>query len=140
MACYLSAGLYPSGFPTITLCASFIYPTRSTCPAHLILVYLITRITFGEQYRSLSSSCCSLLHSPVTSSLLVTNTFLSTISSNILRLRSSLNVCDQVSHPYINYYYYYYYDITINVTFAAPDKRIFQTPFTINCLHVLLAL
>jgi hypothetical protein len=29
---------------------------RSTCPAHLILVYLITCMTFGEQHRSLSCS------------------------------------------------------------------------------------
>jgi hypothetical protein len=31
---------------------------------------LITQIIFGDEYRSLSSSLCSLLHSPVTSSLL----------------------------------------------------------------------
>jgi hypothetical protein len=31
---------------------------------------LITRIIFGDEYRSLSSSLCSLLHSPVASSLL----------------------------------------------------------------------
>jgi hypothetical protein len=30
---------------------------------------LITRIIFGDEYRSLSSSLCSLLHSPVTSPL-----------------------------------------------------------------------
>ena len=41
-----------------------------------------------------------LLQSSVTSSPLDTNTFLSTTFSNILRLRSSLNVSDQVSHPY----------------------------------------
>jgi hypothetical protein len=28
---------------------------------------MVTRITLGEQYRSLSSSLCSFLHSPVTS-------------------------------------------------------------------------
>jgi hypothetical protein len=34
---------------------------------------LMTRIIVGDQYRSLSSSLCSLLHSPVTSSLLGPN-------------------------------------------------------------------
>jgi hypothetical protein len=43
---------------------------------------------------------CSFLHSPVTSSLLGPNTLLNTLFSNILSLRSSLNVSDQVSHPY----------------------------------------
>jgi len=57
---------------------------------------LITRTIFGEQYISWSSSLHtrSSLHSPVTSSLL---------DLNILQhpqLHSSLNVSDQVSHPY----------------------------------------
>jgi hypothetical protein len=34
---------------------------------------LITRMLFGEEYRSWSSSLCSLLHTPVTSSLLGRN-------------------------------------------------------------------
>jgi hypothetical protein len=54
----------------------------------------------GEEYRSFSSSLCSLLYSPVTSSLLGTNILLKTIFSNTLRFLSSLNVNDQVSHPY----------------------------------------
>ena len=53
-----------------------------------------------EQYRSLSSSLCSFLHSPVTSSLLGPNILLNTIFSNTLSLSSSLNVSDQVSHTY----------------------------------------
>ena len=58
------------------------------------------RVIFGEQYRSLSSSLCSFLHSPVTSSFPGTNILSSTFLSNTLSLRSSLNVSDQVSHPY----------------------------------------
>ena len=54
----------------------------------------------SEEYRSLNSSLCSFLHSPVTSSLLGPNIPLSTVFSNTLSLRSSLNVNDQVSHPY----------------------------------------
>ena len=54
----------------------------------------------GEEYRSFSSSLCSFLHSHVVSSLLGPNILLSTLFSNTLSLRSSLNVSDQVSHPY----------------------------------------
>ena len=54
----------------------------------------------SEEYRSLSSSLCSFLHSPVTKSLLGPNFLLSTLFSNILSLRSCLNVSDNVSHPY----------------------------------------
>jgi hypothetical protein len=54
----------------------------------------------GEEYKSLSSSLCSLLHFPVTSSLLGPNILLNTIFSNTLSFLSSLNVSDQASHPY----------------------------------------
>ena len=75
-------------------------PIRATCHAYLILLDFITRTIFGEKYRSLSSSVCSFLHSPVTSSLLGPNILINTLFSNTLSLRSSLNVSDQVSHPY----------------------------------------
>jgi len=75
-------------------------PIRATCPAYLILLDFITRTILCEQYRSLSSSLCSFLHSPVTWSLLGTNILPNTLFSNSLSLRSSLNVSDQVSHPH----------------------------------------
>jgi hypothetical protein len=75
-------------------------PIRATCPTNLILLDLITRIIFVEQYRSFSSSLCSFLHSPVTWSLLDPNICLCTLFSVILRLCSSLVVRDQVPHPY----------------------------------------
>ena len=65
----LPIGLFPSGIHTITLSKSLPSRTRATCPACLILLDFITHI-IGEKYRSLSSSLCSFLHSPVTSSLL----------------------------------------------------------------------
>ena len=66
----LPSGLFPSGFPTRNLCTPLFFPKRATCPAHLILLDYITRTILGEEYKSLSSSLCSFLHSPVISSLL----------------------------------------------------------------------
>ena len=75
-------------------------PISAACPAHLILLCFITRTTKGEEYISLSSSLCSFLYSPVISFLVSPIILLSTLFSNILSLCSSLNVSDQVSHPY----------------------------------------
>ena len=93
----LPSGLFPSGFPYKTLYTTILASIRATCRAHPIFLDLITRPIFGKQYRSLSFSSCSLLHSPVTSSLLGPNILLYTLFSNTLSLRSSLNVSDQVS-------------------------------------------
>jgi hypothetical protein len=57
-------------FPHLNL-----FPIRATRPNHLVLD-LISRIVRGKEYRLQSSSLCSLLHSPVTSSLLGPNILL----------------------------------------------------------------
>ena len=50
--------LFPSGLPTKSLYVPFQLPIRPTYPADLILLDLITRLIFGEEYRALSSSLC----------------------------------------------------------------------------------
>jgi len=95
----LPSGFFSSGFPTKTP-YTHLPPVRTICPAHLILLDFITRTIFVEEYRSLSSSLCSFLHSAVSSSLLGPNILLNALFSNTLSLSSFLNVNDQLSHPY----------------------------------------
>ena len=71
----LPNGLFPSGFPTKTLCKPLLSYIRATWPAHLIFLDFITRKILSGEYRSLSSSLSNFLHSPVTPSLLGINLF-----------------------------------------------------------------
>ena len=75
------SGFLPSDFPTKTQHTRLLTSIRATCPAHLILLDLITRNNICEEYRSLSSSVYSLLHNSVTSSLLGPSIFLSILFS-----------------------------------------------------------
>jgi hypothetical protein len=62
---------------------------------------LIIIIILGKQYKLWSSSLCSFLRPPIISSRFGPNILLNTVFSNTLSLcSSSLNVTDQVSHPY----------------------------------------
>ena len=94
---WIASGLFHSIFCTKTYYTPFLFPICATRPTFLILLHLITRIIFGEHYRSLS---CSLCNSPLTSSHLGPNILLNVLFSIIINLFSSLNVSDQVSHLY----------------------------------------
>ena len=74
------SGIFPSGFPTQTLYATILI--CATCLTHLIVLNLITRIIFAEEYSSLRPSLCSFLHCRVTPSPSVSNILLSTLFSN----------------------------------------------------------
>jgi hypothetical protein len=96
----LSTGLFPSGFPTKTVCTFHFSPRRATCPVHLIRLDSICPMLFGDDYKLWRSSLCYFPHSPVTSSHLGPNNPLRTLFSHILSLCSSLNARGQVSYPY----------------------------------------
>jgi len=87
-------------FSTQTLFTPLLSPIRATCPAYLILLDFITRTILSEECRSLNPSLFSFLHSLITSFLLGQNILHNTLFSNTISLNSSLNVNDQVSHPY----------------------------------------
>jgi len=74
-------------------------PPKHMRPTQLILLDLITRKIFAEEYVTLSSGLGNLLHSRVTPFLLDPNILLSTLFSKILILRSSLHVGDPDSQP-----------------------------------------
>jgi len=93
----LPSGRFLSGFPTKNLYTPLFSPLWATCPFFSIF---ITRTILDEEYKSFSSSLCSLLHFPVTSSLLGPNILLNTLFSITVSFLFSRNVSDQVSHPY----------------------------------------
>jgi hypothetical protein len=53
----------PSDFSTKVLYAFLTSHMRATCPAHLILLDLITVVMLGKWYKILSSLLCNFLHS-----------------------------------------------------------------------------
>ena len=74
----LSSGLLPSGFPTKTLHALLLSPTRATCPSHLILFDVITGTYLYKSYACVfrlihvaSSGNTNTKHGPCVNSLMM---------------------------------------------------------------------
>jgi hypothetical protein len=108
----LPCGLFTSAFHTKTLYASLLSPTSATCQVHLIRLNFNTRMIFGREFRTLSSSFCSFLHSHYRLILLDLNIPLTTKFSNTLSLSSSLNDRPSFTPPQNNgqnYIYVYLY-------------------------------
>jgi len=67
----LPTGLFPSGFPTITMYVRLLSRLHATCSAHLILLVVITRIIFGGECRSWIFSLWQI-HAPLNVSYAIT--------------------------------------------------------------------
>ena len=82
-------GLFPSCFPTNSLDTPLLFSIHATRLALLILLYVITRMMFGVDYKSCSFWLCSFLQFPVSVSPLITNTH-SIPSAGLLSLSSDI--------------------------------------------------
>ena len=84
--------------PKFWKCLSYPHTYYMPCQSHSTLFYHPKIL--GEQYRSSGFSLCSFLHSHVTSSPQGIIILLNSLFSKTLSLHSSLNMSDQISHPY----------------------------------------
>ena len=93
----LPSGHYPSGFPSKTQYTPLLSPYAPHAPPISFF-----SIWSPQQYllRNTNHKAPHYVVFPVTSSLLGPNILLNTLFSNTLSLRSSLNMSDQVPHPY----------------------------------------
>jgi hypothetical protein len=82
------------------LYAFLISPIHATCPTHLVFLYFITLIIFGEVYKLQISALSNLLQPLIPSSFLCPNILPSTLLSYTPNLYSYLSMRRQVSHPH----------------------------------------
>ena len=130
----LPVGLLSSDFPTKNLYTHLLSSIRATCPP-ISFFLIITRNILGEEYRSLSSSLCTYLQSPVNPSLLGPNILLSILFSNTPSRRSSLNVSDQVSQNNRQNYSSVYFNLQIFGYQTVRQKILHRMTVSIPWLH-----
>ena len=96
----LCLGLLFLRFPQPKHCIHFSFPHMRYMPRPSHSSRCDHPNNIVEGHISLSFSLCRFAQSPVTSTLLCPISLFSILFSNTLSLRSSLNVSNQVSHPY----------------------------------------
>jgi hypothetical protein len=78
------SSLFPSGFPAKAVYSPPLSPHACYMPSPSHSSRNVTQTILGKEYRSLSSTLCSILQPPITSTLLGPNIHLSTLFSNTL--------------------------------------------------------
>jgi hypothetical protein len=71
---------------------------RATCPIYFIPLNSLTRIIFDEAYKLWSSSLCSLLQPPATSSLLDPNILIDAFNALIQNTQIALKSINVLSY------------------------------------------
>ena len=112
----LPSGLFPSGFPTKTLYTPIFSPIRATCPAHLIPLDFINRTIVGEEYRSLSSSLCSLHFPPLRSKYSSQNPVFRMLNNRfIFRFETKFTLTTKTIHNSCWEYYAGFYPLLLTL-------------------------
>ena len=102
----LAGDLCPSDFSTNMLpCMPFSSLTCSTCPAHLILLDLITWVIISGEYNSWNFSSCIFIQCPVISFFIGQNIFFSILFCNTLssvwEIQFHTHINNRQNHSYV---------------------------------------